>query len=159
MKPYLYAEKIQFKVKERTTPIIAETNLNIAKEEFIVILGHNRSGKSTLAKILAGYLKPTSGKIFLDQIRIDKIPKAQKARTLVTLTQKAEERLFTELTLEENITLWESRFPNNERLTSSDVLELTGLPKHFLPLLSQSLSKFSGGEKQIILLALSSSSA
>ena len=155
MKPYLYAEKIEFKVKERTTPIIRETTLNIAKEEFVVILGANGSGKSTLAKILAGYLKPTSGKVFLDQIRIDKIPKAQKARTLVTLTQKAEERLFTELTLEENIILWESRFPSNERLTSSEVLELTGSPKRFGSLLSQSLSKFSGGEKQIILLALS----
>ncbi|WCR57072.1 ATP-binding cassette domain-containing protein [Rickettsia asembonensis] len=155
MKSYLYAEKIQFKVKERSEPIIAETTLNIAKEEFVVVLGSNGSGKSTLAKILAGYLKPTSGKVFLDQIRIDKIPKAQKARTLVTLTQKAEERLFTELTLKENITLWESRFPSNERLTSSEVLELTGSPKRFLPLLLQSLSKFSGGEKQIILLALS----
>lgn len=162
MKPYLYAEKIEFKVKERTTPIIAETTLNIAKEEFVVVLGANGSGKSTLAKILAGYLKPTtgylkptSGKVFLDQIRIEKIPKAQKARTLVTLTQKAEERLFTELTLEENITLWESRFPSNERLTSSEVLELTGSPKRFLSLLSQPLGKFSSGEKQIILLALS----
>ncbi len=93
MKPYLYAEKIYFKVKERSEPIIAET---------------------TLAKILAGYLKPTNGKVFLDQVRIDKIPKGQKASTLVTLTQKAEERLFTELTLEENIILWESRFPSNE---------------------------------------------
>ncbi|EAA25465.1 ATP-binding cassette domain-containing protein [Rickettsia sibirica] len=154
MKPYLYAENIQFKVKERTEPIIAETTLNIAKEEFVVILGHNGSGKSTLAKILAGYLKPTSGKVFLDQVRIDKIPKGQKASTLVTLTQKAEERLFTELTLEENIILWESRFSSNERLESSELLELTGAPKRFLPLLSQPLGKFSGGEKQMILLAL-----
>ena len=134
MKPYLYTEKIQFKVKERSEPIIAET---------------------TLAKILAGYLKPTNGKVFLDQVRIDKIPKRQKASTLVTLTQKGEERLFTELTLEENIILWESRFPSNERLTSSEVLELTGSPEQFLSLLSQPLGKFSGGEKQIILLALS----
>ncbi|ALA61706.1 ATP-binding cassette domain-containing protein [Rickettsia amblyommatis] len=155
MKPYLYAENIQFKVKERTEPIIVETTLNIAKEEFVVILGHNGSGKSTLAKILAGYLKPTSGKVCLDQVRIDKIPKGQKASTLVTLTQKAEERLFTELTLEENIILWESRFSSNERLTSSELLELTGSPKRFLPLLAQPLGKFSGGEKQIILLALS----
>ncbi|MGL4226977.1 MAG: hypothetical protein ACRCRR_05215, partial [Rickettsia sp.] len=88
-------------------------------------------------KILAGYLKPTSGQVFLDQVRIDKIPKAKKASTLVTITQKAEDRLFTELTLEENITLWESRFPSNERLTSSEVLELIGSPKRFLSLLSQ----------------------
>ncbi len=30
MKPYLYAEKVQFKVKERNEPIISETTLNIA---------------------------------------------------------------------------------------------------------------------------------
>ncbi|AGJ01990.1 ATP-binding cassette domain-containing protein [Rickettsia prowazekii] len=155
MKPYLYAEKIQFKVSARSDPIILETTLNIAKEEFVVILGHNGSGKSTLAKILAGYLKPTSGQVFLDQVKIDKISQKHKALMLVTITQKIEDRLFTELTLEENIILWESRYHSNERLTSSDVLELTGSPERFLPLLSQQLGKFSGGEKQVILLALS----
>ncbi|MGX6959712.1 MAG: ATP-binding cassette domain-containing protein [Rickettsia endosymbiont of Pentastiridius leporinus] len=155
MKPYLYAEKIKFRVKERSEPIIFETNINIAKEEFVVILGANGSGKSTLTKILAGYLKPTSGKVFLDQVRIDKIAQSQKASKLITITQKAEDRLFSKLTLEENITLWESRFPANERLTSREVLELTGSPNRFLPLLSHQLGKFSGGEKQIILLALS----
>ena len=75
MKPYLYAEKIQFKVKERSEPIIANTTLNIAQDEFVVILGYNCSGKSALAKILASYLKPTSQKVCLDQVRIDKIPK------------------------------------------------------------------------------------
>ncbi|HJD56163.1 MAG TPA: ATP-binding cassette domain-containing protein [Rickettsia endosymbiont of Pyrocoelia pectoralis] len=155
MKPYLYAEKIKFKVKERSEPIIFETNISIAKGEFVVIVGANGSGKSTLTKILAGYFKPTSGKVFLDQVRIDKIAQSQKASTLITITQKAEDRLFSELTLEENITLWESRFPSHKRLTSREVLELTGSPNRFLPLLSQQLGKFSGGEKQIILLALS----
>lgn len=59
-----------------------------------------------------------------------------------------------ELTLEENITLWESRFPANERKTNKEVLELTGLSKRFLSRLTQPLSNFSGGEKQLILLAL-----
>lgn len=154
MKPYLYAEKIQFKVKERNEPIMSETTLNIVEEEFVVVLGTNGSGKSTLIKILAGYLKPTSGRVFLDQVRIDKLPQSQKANMLLTITQKAEDRLFSELTLEENITLWESRFPANERKTDVEVLELTGLSKRFLSRLTQPLSNFSGGEKQLILLAL-----
>lgn len=156
MKPYLYAEKVQFKVKERNEPIISETTLNIAEEEFVVVLGTNGSGKSTLIKILAGYLKPTSGQVFLDQMRIDKLPQSQKANMLLTITQKAEDRLFSELTLEENITLWESRFPANERKTDVEVLELIGLSKskRFLSRLTQPLSNFSGGEKQLILLAL-----
>jgi|GEM_PF-2936712 len=154
MKPYLYAEKIQFKVKERNEPIISETTLNIAEGEFVVVLGTNGSGKSTLTKILAGYLKPTSGQIFLDQVRIDKLPQSQKAGMLLTITQKADDRLFSELTLEENIILWESRFPSNERKTNEEILELTGLSKRFLSRLTQPLSNFSGGEKQLILLAL-----
>ncbi|MCC8368929.1 MAG: ATP-binding cassette domain-containing protein [Rickettsia endosymbiont of Oxypoda opaca] len=154
MKPYLHAEKIEFKVKERNEPILAKTTLSISKGEFVVILGHNGSGKSTLTKILAGYMQPTSGLIFLDQMQIDKIPATKKALMLVTITQKAEDRLFSELTLEENITLWESRFPKKQRLTNEKMLELTGNPKRFLALLKQPLSAFSGGEKQTILLAL-----
>ena len=94
--------------------------------------------------------------MFLDQVRIDKLPQSQKANMLLTITQKAEDRLFSELTLEENITLWESRFPVNERKTNMEVLELIGLSKskRFLSRLTQPLSNFSGGEKQLILLAL-----
>lgn len=155
MKPYLYAERVQFKVKERSEPIVFDTTLNIAKEEFVVIVGTNGSGKSTLSKILAGYLKPTSGQVFLDQVRIDKLPQSKKASTLITITQKADDRLFSELTLEENIILWESRFPINERKTNEEILEITGLAKRFLSRLKQPLNNFSGGEKQLILLALS----
>lgn len=154
MKPYLFAEEIEFKVKNRNEPIISKTTLEISDGEFVVLLGANGSGKSTLAKILAGYLKPTSGKVYINQLKIDKIPLKQKASMLITLTQKAEDRLFPDLTLEENIILWESRFPVKQRLESKWVIEKTYDPKRFLPLLKQQVNNFSGGEKQAILLAL-----
>lgn len=131
MESYLYAKEIEFKVTNRDKPIIYDTTLNIDKGEFVVLLGANGSGKSTLAKILAGYLAPTKGEVFLNQLPIDKILPIQKAFMVVTLTQKAEDRLFTELTLEENILLWESRFPKNERFTSKEVISKTYAPKNF----------------------------
>ncbi len=45
--------------------ILKDINLTI-DERFVAITGPNGGGKSTLAKIIAGIIKPTSGRIFLD---------------------------------------------------------------------------------------------
>ena len=69
-------EKNQEKIKiqnikktfEGGTKVVALENLNIDinENEFAVILGPSGCGKSTLLYLLAGFEKPTSGKIFLD---------------------------------------------------------------------------------------------
>jgi len=51
--------------KERIT-VIDDVNVSIRKGEIVCILGPNGSGKTTLLKILAGILKPSSGKIYLN---------------------------------------------------------------------------------------------
>jgi len=53
-------------VVEDSKDIIRDISLTIDDNKFIVITGPNGGGKSTLAKIIAGIVKPTSGKIFLD---------------------------------------------------------------------------------------------
>ena len=45
--------------------ILRHVNLKI-DDEFTVITGPNGGGKSTMAKIITGIVKPTSGKILLD---------------------------------------------------------------------------------------------
>lgn len=41
-------------------------SMNIKKGEFLVVLGHNGSGKSTIAKHMNALLLPTDGKMFVD---------------------------------------------------------------------------------------------
>lgn len=49
-----------------TKEIIKDLSLNIEDNKFVVITGPNGGGKSTLAKLIAGIEKPTSGKIIFD---------------------------------------------------------------------------------------------
>ena len=47
-----------------TKRIIDDISLTIPEDRFIVITGPNGGGKSTLAKLIMGIEKPTSGRIF-----------------------------------------------------------------------------------------------
>lgn len=47
-------------------PVLDKLNLAIRKGEYVAVLGHNGSGKSTFAKLLNMILEPTSGQILID---------------------------------------------------------------------------------------------
>ncbi|MBE5936576.1 MAG: ATP-binding cassette domain-containing protein [Lachnospiraceae bacterium] len=63
----LRLENVSYIVNEDNTElsILKDINLTI-DERFVAITGPNGGGKSTLAKVIAGIIKPTSGKIYLD---------------------------------------------------------------------------------------------
>jgi len=45
---------------------IDDVSLEIHENEFVAIIGHTGSGKSTLIQHMNGLLKPTSGKIYIE---------------------------------------------------------------------------------------------
>ncbi|NLV76496.1 MAG: ATP-binding cassette domain-containing protein, partial [Tissierellia bacterium] len=49
---------------------LKDINLNLSRGDFIGLIGHTGSGKSTLVQHLNGLIKPTSGKIIVDGIDI-----------------------------------------------------------------------------------------
>jgi len=61
MKPIIQIDHLNFAYAE--TPILTDINLLIDSPEFIGIVGPNGGGKTTLLKLLMGFLKPKSGKI------------------------------------------------------------------------------------------------
>lgn len=54
-----------YKRGDSDTPVLADFNLHVKDGEFVVLMGHNGSGKSTFAKLLNGILIPTSGKLYV----------------------------------------------------------------------------------------------
>lgn len=59
--------------------ILKDVNLTI-DERFVAITGPNGGGKSTLAKVIAGIIKPTSGRIYLDGEDITELSITERAK-------------------------------------------------------------------------------
>ena len=55
-------------IKREVMPALENVNISITEGEYIAVLGHNGSGKSTFAKLLNLILTPTVGKIYIDGI-------------------------------------------------------------------------------------------
>ena len=86
------------------TKALDDVNLTIGDGEFVGLIGHTGSGKSTLVQHLNGLLLPTSGKIFVDGLDVaDKQTDRRAIRRRVGLVfQYPENQLFEE-TVEKDI--------------------------------------------------------
>lgn len=68
VKEMLELKDVSFEVSDdrEQKDILRNINLKIEEKKFVVITGPNGGGKSTLAKLIAGIERPTSGRIFFD---------------------------------------------------------------------------------------------
>ena len=131
-------------------PVINNVSLTITDNERVAFIGHNGCGKSTLLQLVAGVLKPKSGKVLLN---------GKYLRTpLLYCSQNANLDLFLNMTIWENAVLWEGAFKEMRKgLQSSYTQELKRHLKAIHPTLThveKKVSNLSGGEKQLLLLAL-----
>ncbi len=60
----------EFRMGEERLQVLKGVNLVIYKGEYISIMGPSGSGKSTLFNAIGGLDKPTSGKVFIDEVDI-----------------------------------------------------------------------------------------
>lgn len=59
-----------FTLSDRTLPVLADIDLDVASGEFVAFLGPSGCGKSTLLRLVAGLDAPTQGAIFADGERV-----------------------------------------------------------------------------------------
>ena len=130
------------------TKALDNVSLDINKSELFSLLGSSGCGKSTLLRIIAGFEKPDSGKIYLDGEDITSLP--PYLRPLNIMFQNY--ALFPHLNVKKNIEfgLKEENLENNEidhRVKAiTALLELTGLD-------NRKITEISGGQQQRVALA------
>ena len=83
--------------------ILKDINLSI-KERFVAITGPNGGGKSTLAKVIAGIITPTEGRILLDGEDITELSITERAQRGISFAFQQPVR-FKGLTVKDLITL------------------------------------------------------
>ena len=110
---YTYMKKTPY---ERTA--IKEVTLTIEKGEYVAVIGHTGSGKSTMMQHLNGLHNPDQGKVFVDDVDInDKGTEAKKSRNRVGMVfQYPEHQIFAE-TIFEDVAFG----PRNKGLSEEEV--------------------------------------
>ena len=74
MNPFIKTVGLSYKyddAAENESPVLNDLSLEINEGEFVAVLGHNGSGKSTFAKLLNLILTPTDGEIYVDGKLVD----------------------------------------------------------------------------------------
>ena len=147
---YVYMPKTPFEKKA-----LDNVSLEIEDGEFLAVIGHTGSGKSTLIQHLNGLLKPASGKIYVDGTDItDKDTKLVDIRKKVGLVfQYPEYQLFEE-TIAKDIAYGPSNLGLNEdeilkRVKKS--MEMVGL--NYEEYKDISPFELSGGQKRRVAIA------
>ena len=99
----LELKNIVYKAPESGKEIISDVSLTI-NDRFVAITGPNGGGKSTLAKIIAGIIQPTSGQILLDGEDITNLSITERANKGVSFAFQQPVR-FKGITVKDLITL------------------------------------------------------
>ncbi|AVQ38239.1 energy-coupling factor transporter ATPase [Clostridium botulinum] len=147
---HVYMEGTPFEKKA-----IDNINITIEDGEFVALIGHTGSGKSTLIQHINGLLKPKSGNIIIDNVNIaDKGVKLSSIRKKVGLVfQYPEYQLFEE-TIEKDIAFG----PINLGLNKEEILNRVKRAMNIVGLeyevyKDKSPFELSGGQKRRVAIA------
>jgi ABC-type nitrate/sulfonate/bicarbonate transport system ATPase subunit len=100
--------------------VLDDISLDIADGELVMLVGHSGCGKSTLLNLIAGFERPTAGRVLIDGVEV----MGPDPRRMFVFQENA---LFPWLTVGENVALGLEAAAPGERSTVKELLQLVGL--------------------------------
>ena len=132
------------------TIAVDDVSLEIKKGEIFALLGGSGSGKSTLLRMLAGFERPTEGRIFLDGVDITDMPPYERPINMMFQSYA----LFPHMTVAQNIAfgLKQDKIPAAEvDARVAEMLKLVQMSQYA----KRKPHQLSGGQQQRVALARS----
>ena len=139
---------------------LRDASIRLAKGEVLGLLGDNGAGKSTLLKILTGFHRPTSGKIYFQGKEVE-LKSVSHARSLGIEPVYQDLALINELNVYRNMFLQREimhggvlRILNDRAMRERAQEQLKRMGVN-IPSVDVEISKLSGGQRQAIAVARS----
>ena len=151
--PALLVDGVTVEMRDRA--ILRDVSLRVEHGERVALIGPNGAGKSTLLRVLAGILRPTAGRVLLDDQPIAAVDRTEVARRLAVVPQQT--ALPFSMRVEEVVAL--GRLPYEaalrgaspaDRAAVAAAIDRVGLGH----LIGRDARELSLGERQLVLLAL-----
>jgi len=152
--PAVDIENLCFRYSETEPLVINHCNFSIRSGESVAIIGPSGQGKTTLAKLLLGLLKPESGSITIDGLDIRKMGMHNYRDRIGCVMQ--DDILFAG-SIADNICFFDS-VPNQTLIEKSATIaqihsDILAMPMGYHSLVGDMGSSLSGGQIQRVLLA------
>lgn len=152
--PVIDVSALSFRYSEHEALLFRDITFSLLPGEIVALVGASGGGKTTLAKLLLGLYRPTSGSIRLFGMPLHTFNLADLRQHIGTVLQ--EDKLFSGSILE-NITLFAST-RDEEKARQCAVLaciheDISMLPMGYQTLIGELGGTLSGGQKQRLLLA------
>lgn len=153
---YIKAQDVTFSYddpeSEEARPVLQGVSMEIQKGEFVALLGHNGSGKSTMAKQFNAMLLPSGGKVFVDGMdTVDEKVLYEIRRRVGLVLQNPDNQLVASV-VEEDVAFGPENIgipPEEIRRRVDDALKAVEMYDFRL----SAPYKLSGGQKQRIAIA------
>lgn len=145
---------LSFRYSENEPYVLQDVSFRAERGESLAIVGPSGGGKTTLLKLLAGLLQPTSGEILIDGQPLARIGLANYRAMLGVVMQ--DDQLFAG-SIADNICFFAER-PEQERIEACAKLaavhdDIMSMPMGYNTLIGDMGAAISGGQKQRVLLA------
>ena len=95
-------QNVSYQYEGQARPALKHVAIKIEAGERVGLIGRTGAGKSTVAKLLAGYIEPQEGNVFLDNFALSSIPASELHRSIGYVPQDS---FFFSDTIQNNILL------------------------------------------------------
>ncbi len=154
---FISVQNVTFQYDEQNDPVkyklvLNDVSFEVEKGAFVAVLGHNGSGKSTIAKHLNAMLVPVSGKVYIDGMDTSDESKAFDIRRKVGLVLQNPDNQLVASIVEEDVAFGPENIgiPSDEiRVRVDEALKAVDMYDHRL----KAPYKLSGGQKQRVAIA------
>ncbi|MEM9557806.1 MAG: NHLP family bacteriocin export ABC transporter peptidase/permease/ATPase subunit [Acidobacteriota bacterium] len=137
-------------------PLIKGFSLVVTPGQRIALVGASGSGKSTVARLVAGLLQPQKGEILFDDVPREQIPRRVLTNSLAMVDQEV---LMFEGSIRDNLALWDATVRDARLQAAIDDAELRSMVSGREGMLDGRVAEggdnFSGGQRQRLEIARS----